>query len=298
MAMPAESRTHLGRVCALKLATIKHGLVAEAAMIDEEAGLAFPLGIDMMTLIMLGHMPEPASRGVPLSSVTILAPIPLPARNIFCVGKNYRAHAQEFTRSGFDSSAKSEAETIPEAPIIFSKVPQSVIASGDPILYPHGLSNKIDYEAELAVVIGAGGRGIDRSDAYDHVFGYTIVNDVTARDLQSLHKQWLIGKSLDSFCPMGPWLVTADEVDPANLNIRCWVNDELRQDANTADLIFDIPILIETLSAGITLQPGDIIATGTPAGVGLGFSPPRFLHPGDRVAVEIDGLGRLANDVR
>lgn len=282
----------------MKLATIKHGLAVEAAMIDEEAGLAFPLGIDMTTLIMLGHMPEPASRGLPLSSVAILAPIPLPARNIFCVGKNYRAHAQEFTRSGFDSSAKSEAETIPEAPIIFSKVPQSVIASGEPILYPRGLSDKIDYEAELAVVIGAGGRGIDRSGAYDHIFGFTIVNDVTARDLQSLHKQWLIGKSLDSFCPMGPWLVTADEVDPANLGIRCWVNDELRQDANTADLIFDIPFLIETISAGITLQPGDIIATGTPAGVGLGFDPPRFLRPGDRVTVEIDGLGRLVNDVR
>ncbi|MBO9580114.1 MAG: fumarylacetoacetate hydrolase family protein [Sphingobium sp.] len=282
----------------MKLATIKHGLATEAAMIDEEAGLAFPLGIDMTTLIMLGQMPEPTSRGLPLSSVAILAPIPLPARNIFCVGKNYRAHAQEFTRSGFDSSAKSEAETIPEAPIIFTKVPQSVIASGEPILYPRGLSDKIDYEAELAVVIGVGGRGIDRSDAYDHVFGYTIVNDVTARDLQSLHKQWLIGKSLDSFCPMGPWLVTADEVDVANLGIRCWVNDELRQDANTADLIFDIPILIETLSAGITLQPGDIIATGTPAGVGLGFDPPRFLRPGDRVTVEIDGLGRLVNDVR
>ncbi len=146
-------------------------------------------------------------------------------------------------------------------------------------------------------MIGAGGRGIDRSDAYDHVFGYTIVNDVTARDLQSLHKPWLIGKSLDSFGLMGPWLVTADEVDPANLNTRCWVNDELRQDANTADLIFDIPILIETLSARITPSRA---TSSRPARrrVRPRLRSPRFLRPGDRVTVEIDGLGRLVNDVR
>ncbi|MBA3897109.1 MAG: fumarylacetoacetate hydrolase family protein, partial [Sphingomonadaceae bacterium] len=163
---------------------------------------------------------------------------------------------------------------------------------------PTGLSDKVDYEAELAVVIGKGGRGIAKADAYEHVFGYMIVNDVTARDLQASHKQWLIGKSLDSFCPMGPWLVTADEVDPESLGVRCWVNDELRQDANTVDLIFDIPTLIAALSAGITLYPGDIIATGTPAGVGIGFDPPRYLAPGDRVAIEIDGLGRLSNAVQ
>lgn len=228
----------------------------------------------------------------------MLAPIPSPPRNIFCVGKNYHAHAHEFTRSGFDSSAKDAADVIPTAPIVFSKVPECVVANGDAISYPHGVSEKLDYEAELAVVIGRGGRGISREDAYGHVFGYMIVNDVTARDLQASHKQWLIGKSLDSFCPMGPWLVTADAVDPENLGVRCWVNDELRQDANTADLIFDIPTLIATLSAGITLYPGDVIATGTPAGVGLGFDPPRFLTSGDRVDIEIDGLGRLSNTVQ
>lgn len=163
------------------------------------------------------------------------------------------------------------------------------------MLYPTGVSDKIDYEAELALVIGKGGRGIRKADAYSHVFGYMIVNDMTARDLQAHHKQWLIGKSLDTFCPMGPYLVTADAVDVENLNVRCWVNDELRQDANTSDLIFDIPTLIEALSAGITLYPGDIIATGTPAGVGIGFKPPRYLSRGDRVTVEIDGLGRLSN---
>ena len=236
--------------------------------------------------------------GIALASVRIEAPIPRPARNVFCVGKNYHEHAKEFTRSGFDSSASSAADAIPTAPIIFTKAPECVIASGDDILYPTGVSDSVDYEAELGVVIGKGGRGIPKAKAYEHVCAYTIVNDVTARDLQARHKQWFLGKSLDTFCPMGPWLVTADEVDPENLTVKCWVNDELRQDANTRDLIFDIPTLIETISAGMTLQPGDVIATGTPVGVGIGFTPPKFLHTGDRVTIEIQGLGRLSNVVR
>ncbi len=232
-----------------------------------------------------------------LDQVTIQAPIPLPARNIMCVGKNYLAHADEFARSGYDRSDSGGATSRPEAPIIFTKAPSSVIGPETAVIYPHGLSEELDYEAELGVIIGRGGRGIRRADAYRHVFGYTIINDVTARDLQQHHQQWFIGKSLDTFCPMGPWLVTADEVDPENLNVRCWVNEELRQDANTRDFIFDIPAIIETLSAGMTLQPGDIIATGTPQGVGLGFNPPRFLKPGDRVRIAIDGLGELVNTV-
>lgn len=279
----------------MKLATISLDGAAVAAIIDEKAGRAFPLGSDMLAVIRSGSRPQVSGEGVPLSSVSLLAPIPRPERNIFCVGKNYHAHAREFTQSGFDSSAKDESETIPTAPIIFSKLPDCVIANEAPMLYPTGVSDKIDYEAELALVIGKGGRGIRKADAYSHVFGYMIVNDMTARDLQAHHKQWLIGKSLDTFCPMGPYLVTADAVDVENLNVRCWVNDELRQDANTSDLIFDIPTLIEALSAGITLFPGDIIATGTPAGVGIGFKPPRYLSRGDRVTVEIDGLGRLSN---
>jgi 2-keto-4-pentenoate hydratase/2-oxohepta-3-ene-1,7-dioic acid hydratase in catechol pathway len=153
------------------------------------------------------------------------------------------------------------------------------------------------FEAELAVIIGKGGRGIAKSDALKHVWGYTIVNDVTARDLQARHKQWFLGKSMDTFAPMGPWCVTADEVDLATAGIRCWVNGELRQNAKIADLIFDIPTLIETISAGITLLPGDIIATGTPAGVGIGFKPPKFLKKGDVVAMEVDGIGQLTNQV-
>lgn len=229
-----------------------------------------------------------------LADVTIAAPI-LPPRNIMCVGKNYHAHAHEFTKSGFDSSAKDQSEAIPTAPIIFTKAPETVIANGDDIRYPTGLSDSIDYEAELGVIIGKAGRGIPKGEALDHVFGYVILNDMTARDLQSKHKQWFIGKSLDTFCPMGPWIATADEVRVNDLDVKCWVNGELRQDANTADLIFDVPTLIETLSQGLTLQPGDVIATGTPAGVGIGFDPPKYLARGDEVAIEITGLGRLSN---
>jgi len=228
--------------------------------------------------------------------VTLIAPFPHPRRNIFCVGKNYYEHAHEFARSGFDSSAASGA--VPEAPIIFTKVPDCVTGPFDPILMEARVSAAVDYEAELCVIIGKGGRGIPKSEAMAHVWGYTIVNDVTARDLQAKHKQWLIGKSQDSFCPMGPCAVTADEIDLADTPVRCWVNEELRQNANTRDLIFDVPTLIETLSAGITLLPGDLIATGTPVGVGIGFNPPRYLKPGDKVRIEIGGIGQIENEVR
>jgi len=282
----------------MKLATIRHGGATQAAVIDEEEARAYPLGMDMLSVVRAGGVQSLPEASVALKELEILAPLPRPPRNIFCVGKNYHAHAREFTRSGFDSSAKDDSDAIPKTPIIFSKVPECVIANEAPIRYPAGISDKVDYEAELALVIGKSGRGIRKADAYSHVFGYMIANDMTARDLQARHSQWLIGKSLDTFCPMGPWLVTADAIDPSDLTVRCWVNDELRQEANTADLIFDIPTLIETLSAGITLHPGDILATGTPAGVGIGFDPPRYLSPGDRVTIEISKLGRLSNVLR
>jgi len=255
-----------------------------------EAG-ALPI-IDAM---VDGRTPATNGTTYPLDRVILEAPIPRPRRNIFCVGKNYHEHAHEFARSGFDSSAQSGA--VPDAPIVFSKVPETVTGPGRPILIDTAVSDTIDYEAELAVVIGKGGRGIGRADALDHVWGYTIVNDVTARDLQGRHKQWLIGKSQDSFCPMGPWLVSRDGIDLADTSVRCWVNRELRQDANTRALIFDVPTLIETISAGLTLLPGDIIATGTPAGVGIGFKPPKYLKPGDVVRIEIGGIGVLENPV-
>jgi 2-keto-4-pentenoate hydratase/2-oxohepta-3-ene-1,7-dioic acid hydratase in catechol pathway len=232
---------------------------------------------------------------VPLASLTLLAPVPRPARNIFCVGKNYFDHAQEFAKSGFDSSAAAGA--VPKAPIIFSKVPECVIGPGEAIRIDPAVSTAVDYEGELAVIIGRGGRGITQANALAHVWGYTLVNDVTARDLQGRHSQWLIGKSQDTFCPMGPYAVTADALDLGDAPISCHVNGEERQASNTRLLIFDVPTLIATLSAGITLRPGDIIATGTPAGVGIGFDPPRYLAAGDRVRVSMPAIGVLENPV-
>ena len=253
--------------------------------------------LPLIEALARGDSLPPVRAALALSALRLTAPLPRPRRNIFCVGKNYYAHAKEFAGSGFDSSAKAGGD-IPSVPIIFSKVPESVIGPGDAIEIPTAVSTAIDYEAELAVIIGRGGRGIRKADALQHVWGYTIVNDVTARDWQSRHQQWHMGKSFDTFCPMGPWLVSADECDGTATQVRCYVNGEERQNASTRDLIFDIPTLIETLSAGITLYPGDVIATGTPVGVGIGFKPPRYLQPGDQVHIEIDGIGVLDNPVR
>jgi 2-keto-4-pentenoate hydratase/2-oxohepta-3-ene-1,7-dioic acid hydratase in catechol pathway len=233
---------------------------------------------------------------LPFESVKLHAPIPRPAKNILCVGKNYHDHAKEFHDSGFDASAGKDA--IPELPIIFTKWPNSVIAAGEPIPSHLDYTHSTDYEGELTVVIGDGGRGIAKKNAFDHVYGYTIVNDVTARTLQNQHKQWFLGKSLDGYCPMGPCIVTADEVrDVKKLQLTTRVNGEVRQDAPVSQLIFDIPTLIETLSRGMTLEPGDLIATGTCAGVGIGFNPPKFLQAGDRVAITIQPIGTLENPV-
>lgn len=266
-------------------------------MLGPSGGIADMLDLVRRYDAVAPRLTAAGQSGLALSEVTLEAPIPRPFRNVMCVGKNYHEHAREFAGSGFDSSSTSTADAVPTAPIIFTKVPESVIADGAPIRYPAGVSDGVDYEAELAVVIGTGGRGITRAKALDHVWGYTIVNDVTARDWQGRHKQWFLGKSFDTFCPMGPWIVTADALDVGDLAVRCWVNDELRQNANTRDLIFDVPTLIETISAGITLYPGDVIATGTPAGVGIGFKPPKFLKPGDRIRIEIAGIGTLTNSV-
>lgn len=254
--------------------------------------------LPVIEALVAGKPLPPTGAPIAIGQVQLTAPIPRPRRNIFCVGKNYHAHAREFAGSGFDSSAKSGGD-IPADPIIFSKVPECVVGPTDAIRMPgEAVSVAIDYEAELAVIIGRGGKGISRADAMQHVWGYTVLNDVTARDWQGRHQQWLMGKSFDTFCPMGPWLVSADEVDGQDTQVKCWVNGEERQNASTKDLIFDIPKLIETLSAGITLFPGDIIATGTPVGVGIGFKPPRYLKSGDMVKVEIDGIGYIENPVR
>ncbi len=238
-----------------------------------------------------GGIPAPAGPAVKVADVKLDAPLPRPRRNLWCVGRNYHAHARELSASVFkDNSVKAD-----EWPIVFTKVPECVVGPHDDVLVPSEVSTQIDYEAELAVVIGKGGKNIGRAAALDHVFGYTVVNDVTARDVQMRHGQWDMGKSFDTFCPMGPWIVTADEFDGTKTRVRCWVNGELRQDGPTENMIFDIPTLIETISRGITLYPGDVIATGTPAGVGMGMKPPRYLKAGDVVRVEIDGLGAIEN---
>ncbi|MCE2946935.1 MAG: fumarylacetoacetate hydrolase family protein [Betaproteobacteria bacterium] len=233
---------------------------------------------------------------VALDRVRLLAPIPRPSKNILCVGKNYHEHAKEFHQSGFDASAGKDA--IPDVPIIFTKWPNSVTGPGDPIPSANDPTNSVDYEGELTVVIGSVARNVKKADAFRHVYGYTIINDATARTLQHRHKQWFLGKSLDGFCPMGPCIVTADEVpDVTKLQLQTRVNGELRQDAPVSDLIFDIPTLIEEISGLMTLEPGDLIATGTCAGVGIGFNPPRYLKRGDTVAVTIEPIGTLSNPV-
>ena len=237
-------------------------------------------------------LPARAAKPLALSSVQLEAPLPLPRRNLWCVGRNYHAHAKELQGSVFKNNNAD-----PQAwPIVFTKAPECVIGPSDEVQLPlASVSEQIDYEAELAVIIGTGGKNITRADAMRHVFGYTLVNDVTARDVQMRHQQWDLGKSFDTFCPMGPWIVTADALDITQSSVRCWVNGELRQDGPVQNMIFDIPTLIETISRGITLYAGDVIATGTPAGVGMGFSPPRYLKAGDVVKIEADGIGSIEN---
>lgn len=285
----------------MKVATFSVGGERRVGIVDPGRRMVAPFDLPLdeaargvTALVRRQDLPATLSP-IELDRVTLEAPIPRPRRNIFCVGKNYHEHAHEFSRSGFDSSAAAGA--VPKHPIIFSKVPETVVADGAPIVIDPQVSSAIDYEAELAVIIGRAGRGIRLEDAFDHVWGYTIVNDVTARDLQGRYSQWLVGKSQDTFCPMGPWAVTKDETDVSDTAIRCFVNGDIRQSCNTGLLIFDIPTIIATISAGLTLQPGDIIATGTPAGVGIGFDPPRYLKAGDVVRVEIDGIGALENRV-
>jgi 2-keto-4-pentenoate hydratase/2-oxohepta-3-ene-1,7-dioic acid hydratase in catechol pathway len=207
------------------------------------------------------------------------------------VGRNYHEHAKELR----DSVFKNNNANVAAWPIVFTKVPECVVGPHDEVQLPHGITEQVDYESELALIIGVGGKNIRKEDAMGHIFGYTIVNDVTARDVQMRHQQWDMGKSFDTFCPMGPWIVTADELDGTRTRVRGWVNGQLRQDGHTQDLIFDIPTLIETCSRGITLYPGDVIATGTPAGVGMGLNPPQYLKHGDVVRVEIDGIGAIEN---
>ena len=253
---------------------------------------------DLRHVIKLVSEGTPPEYGAPtaLGRAKLAAPVGPLSKNVICVGKNYYDHAREFAQSGVDQSGdKQEA---PADPVIFTKSTssladpfQKISASSDP-------TRTVDYEGEFGVVIGRRCKNVKRADALDVVFGYTIVNDLTARAVQQRHKQWFLGKSLDGFCPVGPWLVTRDEFGvPAEQELATYVNDERRQYARLRDMIFDVPTFIETVTAYVTLEAGDLLATGTPAGVGIGFNPPRYLQPGDVVRVAISGIGELTNPV-
>jgi 2-keto-4-pentenoate hydratase/2-oxohepta-3-ene-1,7-dioic acid hydratase in catechol pathway len=238
----------------------------------------------MLSVCATGRAEAEMAPPFELAEVKLLAPIPRPPKFI-CVGLNYRDHAAE---------AKLE---LPQVPTIFNKFTNVVIGPGAPVVLPR-VSAKPDYEAELGFVIGRGGRYISAADAMEHVFGYTIVNDVSARDFQMATSQWLMGKTFDTFAPTGPWIVTKDEIaDPHALDISLEIGGEVLQKSNTRELIFKIPQLIEYISQVVTLEPGDIVATGTPAGVGFARKPPRWLRPGDEVVVRIQGIGELRNPV-
>jgi 2-keto-4-pentenoate hydratase/2-oxohepta-3-ene-1,7-dioic acid hydratase in catechol pathway len=229
---------------------------------------------------------------IPHQEVKLLAPLPNPPRNVFCIGRNYLDHVRE------GDSARGVETKPPEWPQIFTKTPQTINGPDAAVPYFTGVTSKLDYEVELAVIIGKQGRDIPKHATYDHIFGYTICNDVTARDVQRRHEQWFKGKSLDGSLPMGPWIVTSDEIgDPSSLELSLTLNGELRQAANTGMMIFDIPTIVAQLSAGMSLMPGDIIATGTPSGVGYAMNPPGLLGPGDVVVCTIDRIGSLRNQI-
>ena len=235
------------------------------------------------------------SIAIPVEQLRLLAPL-RPRNNVMCVGKNYVDHAKEFAGSGFDAS---QAIAIPSHPIIFSKALSSIIGPNDDIDVSADDTHTSDYEGELGVVIGVGGTKIPANEARLHIYGYTIVNDMTVRELQKQHVQFFLGKSAATYCPLGPYLVTADEMaDLDNVWVRTTDNGEERQSAPVSDLIFDIPTLIATISRSVALEPGDLIATGTPAGVGIGFDPPRYVQPGDVIDVSVDGIGTLSNRAR
>lgn len=275
-------------------------------LIADFSTLSADLPNDMLSFIQLGDEGIKKARVaiesidqnklVSFNKAFIKAPIPFPNRDIIAVGRNYYEHAKEFHNSGFDATSGNTAT--PDNPIIFTKATTSINGPFDSIPSYLDITTSTDYEGELAVIIGKRGRAIPETEAFDYVYGYSVSNDVTARTLQHQHKQWFIGKSLDGYCPMGPIILTSDEAGhPDTFHLRTTVNGEVRQDSNCAELIFSIPTLINCISSGMTLLPGDIILTGTPVGVGIGFDPPVFLSKGDIVEVTIDPIGTITNKV-
>lgn len=282
---------------------IEGGLVVDAELLGATVGEAFP--DTMLALIDMGpdalsalsralrqvEDARPAGLAIPVENVRLLAPIPRPRKNIFGIGLNYVEHVAESSRT-LDTKPD-----LPEKPVVFSKPPTAVIGTGDAIQHNGAMTRQLDWEVELAVVIGIRATRIDKADAMRHVFGYTVMNDVSARDNRRAG-QWIFSKGMDSYAPMGPCIVTADDVpDPGNLDLWLKKNGEEKQRSNTRHLLFDIPTLIADLSSGMTLEPGDIIATGTPAGVGAGRDPQEWMWPGDVIECGVDGIGTLRNPV-
>lgn len=280
----------------------KLGAVVDDRVVDLQQASNGELPGTMLELIAGGkamlerarQVTENAPEGTPLAQVRLLAPIPTPPRNVWCVGLNYKAHYEEGLAEG--SLLNQE---LPEYPTFFTKLPTSVVGPEEGVRFDARISTKLDWEAELAVIIGRQGRDISEDEAMDYIFGYTVANDVSVRDIQRIHgNQWFRGKSMDTHCPMGPWIVTADEIpDPHSLDISLKVNGVTKQDLNTSYLIFPIQRLIAEMARGTTIIPGDILLTGTPAGVGFARTPPEYLAPGDVMEVEVERVGRLVNPV-
>lgn len=293
----------------MHIATCKHNDQVHLAVVQDNSVFfpamtkEWPAGINsMLELIDAGAEYLQALRNIveqadpdlwiPLSKVELMSPIPRPRQNIMCLGWNYTEHVEETAGKAL------EAPKLPKYPIVFTKAASSMNGPFADIPVDLDVSDKMDWEVELAVIIGKAGQKIPKSQAMDYVFGYSIINDVSARDTQKRHKQFFVGKSFTGACPMGPWIVTADEIpNPQVLDLKSRVNNELKQDSNTKYQIFDVASVIETLSQGMELEPGDIIATGTPSGVGYVRNPPEYLMPGDVVECEIEGIGKISNPI-
>ena len=286
----------------MKLVTYLVGTHVSIGVVDERGVIDLAaIAPDMLSLIAAGSVGLDRARAaiasgrgpaIPIESVTLLAPIPKPHRNIICLGLNYAEHARE------SAEARGREYKQHQHPVFFTKATHTINRHEGAIPFDPDVSDQIDWEAELGVIIGRSGKNIPIEEAYDHVFGYTCINDVSARDLQANHSQFFKGKSLDGACPMGPWIITADEIpDPHHLQVTCRVNGVVKQNASTEVMIFHIPDIIAILSRGMTLDAGDIIATGTPSGVGFARKPPEFMKPGDVVEVEIEKIGVLRNRI-
>ncbi|MCG5540488.1 MULTISPECIES: fumarylacetoacetate hydrolase family protein [unclassified Halorhodospira] len=279
----------------MRITTVVHKGVTRVAIHEQgDRWAVSPVAGDLGGHLCAGTLPEAGYDWprVTAEALTFLAPLPQPPRNIMCLGLNYADHARE------SQQAKGDELALPEAPVVFTKATTTVAGPYADFLLDPAVTRELDWEVELGVVIGRGGRHIPESEALQHVFGYTVINDLSARDLQFRHKQFFLGKSVDGSCPMGPWITTADAVpDPHGLALSCQVNGTTQQQSHTGEMVFSIPAVIATLSRVMTLVPGDIIATGTPAGVGFARTPPRFLQAGDIVTCDVEGLGTLRNRI-